>query len=129
MNTLEKSAELIGRILMSAIFLLSGLGKIGQYAGTQAYMAAQGVPGALLPLVIAVEVGGAAALIIGFKTRWAAFLLAGFSLVSAALFHNNFADQTQMIMFMKNVAMAGGFLLLFANGPGPLSLDRKFGKA
>ena len=129
MNTLEKSAELAGRILMSAIFLLSGLSKIGQYAGTQAYMAAQGVPGALLPLVIAVEVGGAAALIIGFKTRWAAFLLAGFSLVSAALFHNNFADQTQMIMFLKNVAMAGGFLLLFAHGPGPLSLDRKFGKA
>jgi putative oxidoreductase len=129
MTNIEKFAELTGRILMSVIFLLSGLSKIGQYAGTQAYMAAQGVPGALLPLVIAVEVGGAAALIIGFKTRWAAFVLAGFSLVSAALFHNNVADQTQMIMFLKNVAMAGGFLLLFANGPGPLSLDRKFGKA
>jgi len=78
--------------------------------------------------VIAVEVGGSLALIAGFKTRWAALLLAGFSLASAALFHNNFADQMQMINFMKNVAMAGGFLLLFANGPGPLSLDRKFGK-
>ena len=125
MTTVEKYSELLGRLLMVAIFLLSGLGKIGQYAGTQAYMAAAGVPGGLLPLVIAVEVGGALAILVGFKTRWAALGLAGFSLVSAALFHANFQDQIQMIMFLKNVAMTGGFLVLFANGPGPLSLDRR----
>ena len=125
MTTFEKSAELAGRILMVAIFLMSGLGKLAQYAGTQAYMASAGVPGGLLPLVIAVEVGGAIAILLGFKTRWAALGLAGFSIVSALLFHNNFADQIQMIMFLKNVAMAGGFLLLVAHGAGPLSLDHR----
>jgi putative oxidoreductase len=85
------------------------------------------VPGALLPLVVATELLGALAIVLGWKTRVVAFLLGGFSLLSALIFHNNFGDQTQMIMFLKNVSIAGGFLLLVANGAGPLSIDKWFG--
>ena len=127
-STLEKLAELAGRVFLAAIFLISGLGKIGAYAGMAAYMASMGVPGALLPLVIATEVLGGVAIIIGWKTRIVAFLLAGFTLLSGVIFHSNFADQIQTIMFLKNVAIAGGFLLLVANGAGPLSLDRRLVK-
>ncbi|MCW8998282.1 MAG: DoxX family protein, partial [Kangiellaceae bacterium] len=76
-----------------------------------------------LPIVIATEIVGALAIILGYKTRLAAFLLAGFSLVSALFFHLDFADQTQSILFMKNVAIAGGFLFLVANGAGYVSVD------
>jgi putative oxidoreductase len=127
-NTVQKASELGGRILLSMLFLLSGLGKIGAYAGTAAYMSSVGVPGALLPAVIATEVLGALAIIVGWKTRVIAFLFAGFSLLTAVVFHNNFGDQIQMIMFLKNVSIAGGYLLLVANGPGPLSIDRRIAK-
>ena len=123
MNNTENLADLVGRILISLIFLLAGLQKIGGYEGTQAYMAAMGVPGGLLPLVIALEVGGAVAIILGWRTRVFAFLLAGFSIVSALIFHRALGDQMQFIMFMKNLAMAGGFLFLVARGPGEWSLD------
>ena len=86
-------------------------------------MSSLGVPGALLPAVIALEVFGAAAIIVGWQTRVTAFLLAGFAVLSGLIFHNNFADQVQAIMFLKNVSIAGGFLLLVANGAGALSLD------
>ena len=123
---IAKFAELAGRILLASLFLLSGLSKLGGgYAGAAGYMQAVGLPTALLPLVIALEVLGAAAIIVGFQTRLVAFLLAGFSLVSALIFHSHFGDQIQMIMFLKNVSIAGGFLLLVANGAGPLSLDRR----
>jgi len=124
-TTLESSAELVGRILLASLFLLSGVSKLGAYGATAAYMSSAGVPGALLPAVIAVELLGSLAVIVGWKTRAAAALLAGFSLLAAFLFHNNFADQIQMIMFLKNVAIAGGFLLLVANGAGAISLDRR----
>jgi putative oxidoreductase len=127
-SSVQKFSELAGRVFLAAIFLLSGLGKIGAYAGTAAYMASTGVPGALLPAVIALEVLGAIAIIIGWKTRITALLLAGFTLLSGVLFHSNFGDQVQMIMFLKNVAITGGFLLLAANGAGPLSLDRRLAK-
>ncbi len=123
MNNTENFADLAGRILISLIFLLAGLQKIGGYEGTQAYMAAMGVPGGLLPLVIALEVGGAIAIILGWRTRIVAFLLAGFSIVSALIFHRALGDQMQFIMFMKNLAMAGGFLFLVARGAGEWSLD------
>lgn len=84
-----------------------------------------GVPGALLPLVIALELGGGLALLAGVFTRWTSLALAGFSVVSALIFHANFADPIQSILFWKNVAMAGGFLVLAANGPGALSLDAR----
>jgi putative oxidoreductase len=124
-STLKKVTELAGRVFLAAIFLISGLGKIGAYAGTAAYMASVGLPGALLPLIIATEMLGALAIIIGWKTRVAAFQLAGFTLLSALIFHSNFADQIQMIMFLKNIAIAGGFLLLVASGAGAFSLDRR----
>jgi putative oxidoreductase len=125
MNTQQNLTDLLGRILISAIFLLAGLNKIGGYAATQGYMAAMGVPGALLPLVIALEVGGAIAIILGYRTRLVALLLAGFSIVSALIFHRALGDQVQFIMFMKNLAMAGGFLFLVARGPGEWSLDAR----
>src|SRR6266404_6289046 len=120
-----KGTELAGRTLLAALFLLSGLGKIGSYSATAAYMASVGVPAALLPLVIATEVGGAISIVVGWKTRITAFLLAGFT---ALAFHTNFADQIQMVMFLKNVSIAGAFLLLVANGAGPLSLDRRLAR-
>ena len=84
-----------------------------------------GVPRDLLPLVIILEVIGVLAIFIGYQTKLVAFLLAGFSIVSAVLFHNNFADQVQATMFMKNIAIAGGFLFLVVNGAGPFSVDNK----
>ena len=122
-NVIQYSAELGGRVLLASLFLISGLGKIGSFAGTAAYMAAVGLPGALLPLVIATEVLGAVAIILGWQTRVVALVLAGFTLIAGLVFHSNFADQMQAIMFLKNVSIAGGFLLLAANGPGRLSLD------
>lgn len=123
MTTLAKFAELTGRVFLALIFLLTGLGKIGHYAGTQAYMLSAGVPGQLLPLVIALEVGGALAIAVGWQTRRTALVLAGFSVLSALLFHFNFQEQIPMIMFLKNIAIAGGFLLLFVHGAGPWSWD------
>lgn len=126
MNNLEKSADLAGRILIAVIFLLAGLNKISGYEGTAAYMASKGVPGELLPLVILLEVGGAVAIILGLFTRLTAVALAGFCVLSAILFHGNIGEQMQFILFFKNLAIAGGFLFLFANGPGAWSLDARF---
>ena len=123
--TLRSTTELFGRILLMSLFLLSGLGKIGAYAATAGYMASAGIPGALLPLVIAVELLGSIAIILGWKTRVVSLLLAGFTLASAVLFHNNFTDQTQMVMFLKNLSITGAFLMLAANGAGALSLDAR----
>ena len=121
----NKYFELGGRILLAALFLLSGLTKLSSYGATAAYMTATGVSSALLPLVIAIEVLGSLAVIVGWHARVAAFLLAGFTLLAASLFHNNFGDQIQMIMFLKDVAITGAFLMLVANGAGPLSLDHR----
>jgi putative oxidoreductase len=123
--TMDAALNLAARILMSHIFILSGFSKITGYAGTQQYMAAMGVPGALLPLVILVELGGGLMLLLGFKARWAAAALAGFSLLSALLFHRNFADQMQMINFMKNLAMAGGLLMFVRYGAAEPSVDTR----
>ncbi len=115
-------ASLVGRVLLSAIFISSGINKISGYAGAQAYMESYGLPGILLPLVIAFEIVAGLAVLLGVFSRWAGLLLAGFCLASALVFHLNFADQMQAINFMKNLAMAGGFLLLFANGSGRYAL-------
>jgi len=123
-TTLQNGLSLAGRILMSLIFIVAGFNKIGGYEGTQGYMESMGVPGMLLPLVILLELGGGLLLLIGFKTRIIAFLLAGFSLLAAAIFHNNLADSMQSIQFMKNLALAGGFLYITAWGPGAWSLDK-----
>ena len=122
---LTAALQLSGRALMSAIFLMAGATKVGAYAATQSYMESVGVPGALLPLVIALELGGGLAVLLGWQTRFSAFLLAGFCIVSGVIFHANFSDQMQSILFMKNLAMAGGFLFLVAGGAGPWSLDAR----
>jgi putative oxidoreductase len=120
---MNASLSLLGRVGLALIFVISGLSKVSGYAATQQYMDSMGVPGALLPLVIALELGGGFVILAGAFTRWVAIALALFSIAAAALFHANFADQMQAISFWKNVAIAGGFLLLAANGPGALSLD------
>lgn len=125
MQRLTPYFNTVGRVLISAIFLLSGISKVSAYAATQGYMAAMGVPGEILPLVIAFEIAASVAIIIGFHTRPVALALAGFSLVTAVLFHGELGDQMQFIMFMKNIAIAGGFLFLAANGPGALALDNR----
>ncbi|MDE2579301.1 MAG: DoxX family protein [Hyphomicrobiales bacterium] len=121
--SLNNAALLAARILMCVLFVVAGYGKITGYAHTQAYMQSAGVPGPLLPLVIATELGGGLAILLGFQTRIVAVLLAGFTVLSALFFHTNFADQNQMINFMKNLAIAGGFLSLFVSGAGAWSLD------
>lgn len=125
MQAITQYAAPLGRLLISFIFIMAGLSKITGYAGTVGYMESQGVPGALLPAVIATELGLGILVLIGWKTRIAAFLLAGFSILSALLFHLNFADQIQSIMFMKNFAIAGGLLFLVAHGAGILSVDNR----
>jgi len=120
---LDNYLILLGRIGMSLMYLMSGWTKIGGYAATVQYMESAGVPGGLLPLVIAVEIAGGLAVLFGFLTRWAALGLAVYTLVAAALFHAHFADQNQMIHFMKNVTIAAGFLVLAAHGAGAFSID------
>jgi putative oxidoreductase len=117
--------DLTGRLLLASIFVLSGIEKIGDFSGTQEFMASKGVPGLLLPLVIALEVIGGLAIVLGWKVRTFAFLLAGYSLLAAVLFHTNFADHQQYYSFMKNLGMAGGFLFLSANGAGRFSVDAR----
>ena len=124
MDTTRNLADLTGRVLISAMFLISGLGKISGYAGTQAYMESAGVPGALLPIVIALEVLGAVAVIVGYRTRLAAAALAGFTILAGVLFHGS-SDPMQRIMLLKNLAVAGGFLFLVARGAGAWSLDAR----
>lgn len=110
----------LGRIGLALIFILSGWGKINDYAGTQQYMAAMGIPDALLPLVILLELGGGLAIAAGLLTRWVALAFVVFSLASAVLFHSSADDQVNLL---KNIAIAGGFLVLAAHGAGTLSLD------
>lgn len=117
------AAKLLGRLLLALMFILAGWSKIGGYAGTQAYMASAGVPGALLPLVILVELGGGLLIALGYQTRLAAILLAGFTIAASLLFHWKPGDQMQTLFFLKNLAVAGGFLVLYASGAGRYSLD------
>lgn len=123
MERLQEGSVLLGRLLLSLIFIISGVGKIMGYAGTQGYMESMGVPEFMLPIVIILELLGGIAILIGFKTRLFALLFIGFNMVSALVFHSDFGDQTQMTMFMKNIAIAGGFLMLFAHGAGSYSVD------
>jgi putative oxidoreductase len=117
---LEPIAVLVGRLLLSVIFVVEGWLKISDYSGTQSYMETHGIPGALLPLVILTELGGGLLVAFGLLTRWAAVALAGFCLLTALLFH---MTPDQAVHFYKNLALAGGFLLLAAHGAGVWSLD------
>lgn len=128
MKKLDDVGILVARILMPILFITAGWGKIHAYAGTQQYMEAMGVPGALLPLTILLEFGGGLAILFGFLTRTTAIITAIFSVLTAVLFHSNFAEGVNSLMFMKNLTMAGGFLLLAITGPGAFSIDRALNK-
>lgn len=125
MTALTRYAPFLGRILIAVIFLFSGFGKIADPIGTQGYIAAAGLPLPLVAYVIAVlvEAGGGLLLLVGYQTRLAALALAIFSVAAALGFHHDFADQNQMIHFLKNLAIAGGLLQVVAFGAGAFSLD------
>jgi putative oxidoreductase len=118
---------LIGRVLLSIIFILLGFGKLGAVEGTAGYMASMGIPlpGLTVWLVIALEILGGIAILLGFFTRYAAWALAAFCVASGYLGHFQPEDQMQMTSFMKNLAMAGGFLALAAAGAGSFSVDAR----
>lgn len=127
-----KFGPLVGRILMAVIFLLSGIGKIGNFAGTAGYMASKGVPmtDLLLIITIIIEVGTAVMLILGWQARLAAAVLFLWMIPVTLTFHNFWAapaDQqmVQQIMFLKNLAMMGGMLFIMTFGSGPYSIERK----
>ncbi|HIC8800311.1 DoxX family protein [Aeromonas veronii] len=128
MDKMKDVALLAGRALLALMFVMAGWSKIGGYTGTQGYMEAMGVPGFMLPLVILLELGGGLAVVLGLFTRSLSVLLAGFTLMAAFIFHYQPAEQMQMLMFMKNVSVAGGFLALAAAGAGAFSLDARLGK-
>ncbi|AIU87213.1 MULTISPECIES: DoxX family protein [Pectobacterium] len=129
MKNLESTALLVARILMPILFIVAGYGKLGDaYAGTQQYMQAMGVPTFLLPLTILLELGGGLAVLFGLLTRTVALFTAGFTLLTALIFHSNFAEGMNQLMFMKNLTIAGGYLLLAVTGPGAFSIDRLLGK-
>ena len=117
----------LGRLLIAAIFLFSGVGKIAAPAATIGYIQAAGLPAPQLAYVVAliVEIGGGLSLVAGYRTRLAALALAGFTLVTAVTFHSDFADQNQMIHFLKNLAITGGLLQVAAFGAGALSLEAR----
>lgn len=122
---MDKVLEIAARLLMSHIFIISGLNKLTHYSGTYGYFSSIGLPmpAAVTPLVILIELGGGLALLFGFKARWAAAILALFSIGTAFVAHTNFADPNQMNNFMKNLAMAGGYLLFLKYGAGAPSVD------
>ncbi|MGL5041284.1 MAG: DoxX family protein [Aeromonas sp.] len=129
MDKMKDVALLVSRLLLALMFVMAGWGKIGGYAGTQGYMEAMGVPGAILPLVILLELGGGLAIMLGLFTRSLSVLLAGFTLMAAFIFHYQPSEQMQMMMFMKNLSIAGGFLALAAVSAGAFSLDARFDKS
>lgn len=123
-NRLTKYADLPARAALAAVFIIAGISKIGAFEGTQGYMEAFGLPGFLLAPTIAFEIGFGLALLVGFKTRYVALVLAGFTVVTALVFHRDFADQMQQVLFLKNIAIAGGLLLLAKTGALGFGLDK-----
>lgn len=125
MSSDVRYTPLLGRVLIAAIFLLSGFGKLTAPAATAGYIAAVGLPLPYLGVAIAivVELIGGLLLIAGYQTRLVALVMAAFSVAAAAFFHNNLGDMNQFIHFFKNIAMAGGLLQVVAFGAGSLSVD------
>ena len=120
-----KVLDLFGRILISALFFLNGIFKINNYEGTIGWMESFGLPGILLIPAIALEIIGPILIVIGYQTRIAAATLSLFCFATAIIFHNDFADQVQLTAFLKNIALAGGFLFLVVNGAKGFCLDKK----
>lgn len=126
---MDKALEIVARILMSQIYIISGWSKLTGFSGTQGYFTSMGLPmpGVVTPLVILIELGGGLLLLAGFKTRWVAAILALFSIATAFVAHTNFAEPGQMNNFMKNLAMAGGYLLFMKYGADSPSVDAASG--
>ena len=122
---MAKILDLIGRIFISGVFLLSGFNKIGNYDGTVGWMESFSLPGFLLIPAIVLEILTPILIIIGYQTRIAAAALSLFCLATAIIFHSDFSDQMQLVAFMKNIALAGGFLFLVVNGARGYCLDKK----
>jgi putative oxidoreductase len=122
-ETGESSVLLVARFLLGSLFLWSGIGQVQGYDETAIFLTRHGVIGGLLPIAIFVELAGAVLIFAGYRTRWVCLSLAGFCVVTALLFHANFADRAQMFHFLKNAAIAGGLLSLYVSGPGKLSFD------
>ena len=118
--------EVLGRIFLSAIFIINGIEKIFHYEGTIQYMENFNVTSNLIIPEIIVEILFPILLIIGYQTRFSALILSLFTLTLAVIFHTDFSDQMQLISFLKNIAIAGGFLIIFVRGAGKFSLDYKF---
>ncbi len=125
MTSTQSIALLAARLLIAPMFLIAGIGKLGDVAGFTGYMTSAGVPAFLAWPVILLEILGAIALIAGFQTRLAALALAGFTALAAILYHLQPADQMQMIMFYKNLAITGGLLIVAALGAGQYALDAR----
>ena len=117
--------EILGRIFLATIFLINGVGKIFYYEGTIQYMENFDVPGNLIIPAIIVEILFPILLIIGYQTKFSALILSLFTLTLAVIFHTDFSDQMQLISFLKNIAISGGFLIIFVNGAGKYSVDYK----
>ena len=117
--------ELIGRIFISLIFLVAGIGKILNYEGTIGYMESFGVPGSLLIPAIIIEILFPLLVIVGYKTKFSAIILALFAILLAVIFHTDFSNQMQLMSFLKNFAIAGGFLIIFVRGAGKYSIDQR----
>ena len=125
LKKMTKILDLIGRIFISGIFLLSAYNKIGNYEGTLGWMGSFGLPGFLLAPAIFLEIIAPIFIILGYQTKIAAGALGLFCVATAIIFHNDFSDQMQLIAFMKNIALAGGFLFLVVNGAKGYCLDKK----
>ena len=117
--------EILGRLLLSAIFLINGIGKIFNYEGTIQYMENFDVPGYFIIPAITVEILFPILLILGYYTKFSALILSLFTLALAVIFHTDFSNQIQLMSFLKNIAIAGGFLIIFVYGPGKYSIDHK----
>ena len=117
--------DILGRIFLSTLFLIEGTNKIFNYEGTIQYMENFGVPGYLAIPAIILEILFPLLLIIGYQTKIAALVIIIFTIVVAIIFHTNFDDQMQFITFFKDIAIAGGFIIIFVNGAGKFSVDYK----
>lgn len=132
MNPGKDTAALAGRVLLALMFVVAGFGKIGSFEETAAYIASTGLPMPQVGVVIGivVEVAGGLLLMAGWKARWAALALAAFSVAATYFFHNFWsmtgpAAQTNQLLFMKNISVIGGLLMVWAFGPGRYSVDRE----
>ena len=120
--------DLVARILISTLFLLNGVFKINNYKGTVGWMESFDLPEILIIPAIIIEIIGSILIIVGFKAQIAAGFLSIFCIITAVIFHNDFSDQMQLNSFLKNIALAGGFLFILINGTKDFSLDKKFSK-